>query len=439
MDKNCNIIKDLLPLYAENLLSLESEELVKKHLENCKECRAELESIKLNVNVPTPCDKAEKMKAFMLAMKKYKKLLITILYGWLLFAIMVITGFDTLDFFLNIGWMFPLGALGYILLRKSAFYRVPLVIIGYCFIYFLLGRIITFYGRPMDTILGFLFYILIFVASALLGVTCASLIHLILRRIPKQTIFKRIISVILALILLLASIYSFFAFIGNPFTGISSLFNAFDYISERFEGSDYYIYKIRHDCVFEGTYIVYVKSISNKDINFQIEYSSKGNFKSCDYDKKYKSDDQTILSLKYAREIDNALNKSDFSYEIVKTNSYYYFPYENSKSEIWINALKMEGFNIKEDYDLFTLGETNGVILIELYSENTNINEAKKVYLKLRDVLDELGIGFRMLRINLVNPTNNYKESYSSICYEYITEEKIDGELEKLIKYQEIN
>lgn len=439
MDKNCNIIKDLLPLYAESLLSPESEELVKKHLENCEECRAELKSINLNVNVPTPCDKAEKMKAFMLAMKKYKKLIITILYGWLLFVIMVITGFDTLDFFLNIGWMFPLGALGYILLRKSAFYRVPLVIVGYCFIYFLLGRIITFYGRPIDTILGFLFYILIFVVSALLGVTCASLIHSFLRRIPKQTVFKRIISVILALILLLASIYSFFAFIGNPFTGISSLLNAFDYISERFERSDYYIYKIRHDCVFEGTYIVYVKSISNKDINFQIKYSHNGKFQSCDYDKKYKSDDQTILSLKYAKEIDNALNKSDFSYEIVKTNSYYYFPYENSKSEIWINALKMEEFNAKEDYSLSALGKTNGVILIEVYSQNTNLNEAKKVYLELRKVLDELGIGFRILRINLVNPTSNYKESYTSICYEDITEEKIDGELKRLTKYQEIN
>ena len=67
------------------------------------------------------------------------------------------------------------------------------------------------------------------------------------------------------------------------------------------------------------------------------------------------------------------------------------------------------------------------------------VRSPKKVYLELRKVLDELGIGFRILRINLVNPTSNYKESYTSICYEDITEEKIDGELKRLTKYQEIN
>lgn len=439
MDKNCNIIKDLLPLYVENLLSEESEELVKNHLENCNDCKKELESIKSNVNIPTPCDKSEKIKAFLLAMKKFKKLIFTIVYGWILFGTMVITGFDTLDLILNIAWMFPFGAVGYVLFRKSAFYRVPLVISISYFGYAFLGNMIPIYDKPLSMLTEILFYIILFSVSAFLGIIVAALVGLIIKKIPKQTLFKRIISIILILFLILASVYSFFLFIGNPFTGISSLINSIEYLDERFEGSDYYPYKIRHDSWFEGFYIVYVKSLSNKDINFQIKYNYNGKFHSCDYDKKYKSDAQTILSLKYARAIDTALIKSSFSYEIVYTNPYYYFPYNSSNSDQWASALTMENFNTKDKYDLLNLGKTNGVILIEVYSKSTSINEAKKVYLELKNVLDELGIGFRMLAVNLISTENDSKASFSSICYEDITNQKIDDEIQKLNKYQERN
>lgn len=37
---DCNIIKDLIPLYIDNCCSEESSALVKKHIEECKECKA---------------------------------------------------------------------------------------------------------------------------------------------------------------------------------------------------------------------------------------------------------------------------------------------------------------------------------------------------------------------------------------------------------------
>lgn len=46
MKTNCDIIRDLLPLYAENLTSAESRRLVEEHLAECPACRAELESLK---------------------------------------------------------------------------------------------------------------------------------------------------------------------------------------------------------------------------------------------------------------------------------------------------------------------------------------------------------------------------------------------------------
>lgn len=42
---NCNIIKDLIPLYIDNCCSEESEEEIKKHLTQCDDCRAVFEEM----------------------------------------------------------------------------------------------------------------------------------------------------------------------------------------------------------------------------------------------------------------------------------------------------------------------------------------------------------------------------------------------------------
>lgn len=49
MKNNCFIVKDLLPLYNENLLSEETTQWVKEHLDTCEDCRnlVEISSIEL--------------------------------------------------------------------------------------------------------------------------------------------------------------------------------------------------------------------------------------------------------------------------------------------------------------------------------------------------------------------------------------------------------
>ena len=42
---NCNIIKDLLPLYVDNCCSKESEKLVAEHLDGCTRCRGDYENM----------------------------------------------------------------------------------------------------------------------------------------------------------------------------------------------------------------------------------------------------------------------------------------------------------------------------------------------------------------------------------------------------------
>lgn len=54
--KNCNLIKDLLSLYIEDILSVESKSIVENHLKNCKECINYLEILKEDDNIQIEID-----------------------------------------------------------------------------------------------------------------------------------------------------------------------------------------------------------------------------------------------------------------------------------------------------------------------------------------------------------------------------------------------
>lgn len=48
---DCNVVRDLIPLYIDNCCSGESAKLVREHIETCKECRNVYENMKI------PCEK----------------------------------------------------------------------------------------------------------------------------------------------------------------------------------------------------------------------------------------------------------------------------------------------------------------------------------------------------------------------------------------------
>lgn len=53
---NCDIVRDLLPLYAENMCSEKSRSVVAEHLGECGDCRKELEKISSNVVIQADSD-----------------------------------------------------------------------------------------------------------------------------------------------------------------------------------------------------------------------------------------------------------------------------------------------------------------------------------------------------------------------------------------------
>ncbi len=69
MKINCEIIRDLLPLYCDDFCSESSKKLVEEHLSSCNECCTEAEKIKSKLTAVNVDEEKSKMQLF----KKIKK------------------------------------------------------------------------------------------------------------------------------------------------------------------------------------------------------------------------------------------------------------------------------------------------------------------------------------------------------------------------------
>ena len=57
MKKNtCNIIRDILPLYLDEVVSEDTREMVEEHLQTCEACRREVKLMKADVVLPVNPD-----------------------------------------------------------------------------------------------------------------------------------------------------------------------------------------------------------------------------------------------------------------------------------------------------------------------------------------------------------------------------------------------
>ncbi len=75
MNVSCNVIKDLLPLYVEDVVSEDTRTMVAEHLAHCTDCRKQYEKLKETVTVPMETG-ANPLKRIKKAWKRKKILLV---------------------------------------------------------------------------------------------------------------------------------------------------------------------------------------------------------------------------------------------------------------------------------------------------------------------------------------------------------------------------
>ena len=72
---SCNIIRDLLPLYVDEVVSQDTRAMMVEHLEQCAECREKYENMKSTVVIPVE-DDIKLLEHFKNAWKKKKIFLV---------------------------------------------------------------------------------------------------------------------------------------------------------------------------------------------------------------------------------------------------------------------------------------------------------------------------------------------------------------------------
>ncbi len=90
----CDVAKDLIPIYMDGVLSKESEELVREHVENCKACQKMMESMEVDLSAW----KDEDATLFKKVGKRFRKMyflkafvaVLVFLVVWLVAAVFVV-------------------------------------------------------------------------------------------------------------------------------------------------------------------------------------------------------------------------------------------------------------------------------------------------------------------------------------------------------------
>ena len=134
MKTECSIVRDLLPLYIEDMVSPETAKYIGAHLAECPECRAELDSLASGENLGETEKKAEvnidKAKPFKKIMKRMNRQFYMLSYSLIIFFIflgLAWTGGENLMY--NSLIMPVVGVFGYYVFRWRAVYKLPVLLL----------------------------------------------------------------------------------------------------------------------------------------------------------------------------------------------------------------------------------------------------------------------------------------------------------------------
>ena len=134
MKTECSVVRDLLPLYVENMVNPETAQYVKSHLAECAECQAELESLKEGERFTAiekiPTEKTTEAKPFKTIMKRMNRQFYSLAYAALIFLIFLGFGWTGGENLMYNSLIMPIvGIFGYYVFRWKAIYKVPILLL----------------------------------------------------------------------------------------------------------------------------------------------------------------------------------------------------------------------------------------------------------------------------------------------------------------------
>ena len=140
MKIDCCVVRDLLPLYIENMVSDQTAEQIKQHLAECPVCQNEYDSFRDNSKLDvleTPILQSD-VKPFKKIVRKLNRQMNSLAYGLIIFFILWVfslTGGE--DLMYNSVIMPIVGLFGYYVFKWKALYKMPVLLfainlLAYC-------------------------------------------------------------------------------------------------------------------------------------------------------------------------------------------------------------------------------------------------------------------------------------------------------------------
>ena len=134
MKTECSVVRDLLPLYVEDMVSTETAQYVNEHLKNCNECQAELANLKegaeLSAIETNVSPKSYDAKPFKKMMKRMNRQFYSIAYAAIIFLIFLGFGWTAGDNLMYNSLIMPIvGIFGYYVFKWKAIYKLPVLLL----------------------------------------------------------------------------------------------------------------------------------------------------------------------------------------------------------------------------------------------------------------------------------------------------------------------
>ena len=134
MKTECSIVRDLLPLYVEDMVSAETAQYIKTHLAECSECQRELVDLKECGGLTTienkTSENATEAKSFKIIMKRMNRQFYMLAYSLIIFFVFLGFGWTGGENLMYNSIIMPIvGIFGYYVFRWKAVYKMPVLLL----------------------------------------------------------------------------------------------------------------------------------------------------------------------------------------------------------------------------------------------------------------------------------------------------------------------
>ena len=180
MKTECSVVRDLLPLYVEDMVSPETVQYIETHLTECNECKMELDGLKSGERL-TLIEKKQALnktdpKPFKMVMKRINRQFYSLVYATLIFLIFLGFGWTGGENLMYNSLIMPIvGVFGYYVFRWKAVYKVPILLL-------IIDTFVWLFNLVDLNIYSALLWTMIYSIFVFMGIIIAFLLHFAFRK-----------------------------------------------------------------------------------------------------------------------------------------------------------------------------------------------------------------------------------------------------------------